>query len=194
MDELNPYAAPIESAAPPSPQAEAFQGLWRDGRTLIMHKNARLPHRCVKTGEPTTSRGIIKRFSWYNPWLVLVILLNLLIFIVLAIVLSKRATIEVPLSDNEKGKRSIWLIGCWVAGLGGMTEIFFGIYLLGGANAGPAGLVAIVTGIILILAALIVGQAKSRVLRPTKITDTHIWLRGVHESILSELPSLPPGV
>lgn len=34
-------------------QGDAEQGLWRDGRILVMHKLAQMPSRCVKGVHPT---------------------------------------------------------------------------------------------------------------------------------------------
>lgn len=89
-DEVNPYAAPLAQSAQIAPNV-SMDGLWRDKNMLVMHKNALLPNLCVKTGVPVTEQGIKRKFSWHNPMLALLILLNVLIYLIAAIVASKKA-------------------------------------------------------------------------------------------------------
>ena len=42
MDETNPYAAP--TAETTLAASESWQGLWRDKRDLVMHKDSKLPN------------------------------------------------------------------------------------------------------------------------------------------------------
>ena len=57
MSDDNPNAPPKQAnpfAGPPVvDQGAAEQGLWRDGRILVMHKLAQMPSRCVKGVHPT---------------------------------------------------------------------------------------------------------------------------------------------
>jgi len=46
----NPYRAP--QSMPQKPEALANQeGIWRDGKKLVVHRQAKLPPICVKTNE-----------------------------------------------------------------------------------------------------------------------------------------------
>lgn len=193
MHEINPYAAPAGDASL-APQESSWQGLWRDKRDLVMHKNAKLPSLCVKTGESTTQRGIVRKMSWHTPWIALTIFAGILIYVILALVLRKKATIEIPLSDNARGRRTTRIILSWVTALGSLAFMAGCIFVLMNArNASPIAVIGIFGGLIGFIAAALIGQSAAQVLRPTKITDTHVWLRGVHPSILEQLPPVPPG-
>ncbi len=42
-------------------------GVWRRGNTLIMHKDAPLPDRCIKCNIATNGSYIRRRLSWHHP-------------------------------------------------------------------------------------------------------------------------------
>jgi len=193
MDESNPYAAPGDHETLVAAGNPEFAGLWRDRRDLVLHRDSRLPNLCVKTGQPTSEVGIKRSYRWHSPWLALAILVNLLLYIILAIALSHRATVVVPLAPDARANRRFWIIISWVIALTGIAIGCTGIYFLmdvQGVDALP--IVSLFTGAVLLISGLIVGQNAARILRPTRITKTHVWFRGVHESILSQLPPLPP--
>ena len=191
MDETNPYAAPMAETTLAA--SESWQGLWRDKRDLVMHKDAKLPNVCVKTGVQTTHAGVVRKLSWHSPWLALAILINLIVFVILALVLSKRATIEIPLSDEARARRKSNLMFCWLAGLASLAAMFGCIFLLvNSQDVHPVFVGGIFVGLISMIVAVMIGQGVSRILRPTRITKTHIWLRGVHSNILDDLPPVPP--
>ena len=194
MDEQNPYAAPnVEIAYAPAVGEEGWAGLWRSEKgDLVMHVDAKLPNICVKSGVPTAEPGISKRLTWHNPWIALAIIVNLLLYIILALVLSKRARIEIPLSPEERGKRTSRLIACWAIGLASVALLPFSFWMLAARNPNQSWIFGIVLSFVGGIGALIAGQNTSRILRPIKITDTHVWLRGVHASITDSLPPLPP--
>ena len=192
MDETNPYAAPmVETTLAPKPTS--WKGLWRDKRDLVMHKDAKLPNVCVKTGVQTTRAGIVRRMSWYSPWVALAILVNLILFIILALVLSKKATVEIPLSDDARATRRSNLMICWAFGLASLAAMIGCILvLLNSLNPHPFFVGGFFVALILMIVTVMIGQRFSRILRPTRITKTHIWLRGVHGNILDHLPPMPP--
>lgn len=197
MDDINPYAPPtVDTVAALPVTASSSQDIWRDGRDLVMHKNARLPSVCVKSGVPIEGRGIVRKMSWHTPWLALLFLLGAigaLIYVVLALVLSKKATIEIPLSSEEKSRRNTRLLIWWIIGLGAIA-LMVGCFvaLINVRNNGAVFGLCLFGSFISMLAALLGGQSAARILRPTKITDTHVWLRGVHPLILGQLSSVPP--
>ena len=105
MNELNPYAAPQyanEMLLPPQQQPDG--GLWRFGKLLVMHKAAPLPDRCVKSNEPATRR-LVRKLSWHHPAVYFALLLNLIVYVIIAMVLSKKATIHIAMSDRWFAKR-----------------------------------------------------------------------------------------
>ena len=65
-------------------------------------QNNLLPHVCVVTGEPTTD---IKRrkFRWTPPWVGILILGGLLPYVIVAMILRKEITMDVPSAGGKKG-------------------------------------------------------------------------------------------
>lgn len=196
MDQ-NPFASPVEPAKLQAPAGPTdMHGLWRDGDRLVMHKQARLPNLCVKSGVVTDEEGITRRLQWHPPWIAITIIGGLLVYVILALVMTKRATVTFPLSEDEKRKRRSRLVTTWIVALGSLALIIGCIGGFATINRPSDEMVVsllcgIGAGIVGLLVALVVGQTIARILKPTKITDTHLWLKGVHENILSQLPPLP---
>jgi hypothetical protein len=49
----------------------------------------------------------------------------------------------------------------------------------------------IIIGPFVLLAGAIYGVVAARMVAPTRITDDHLWLKGVHADFLAELPVWP---
>src|SRR5579884_2302584 len=62
----------------------------------------RLPQQlCMRCGEPATFTKT-RKFSWYPSWVYLLILIHLLVFIIVAAIITKRMTVPVPLCDKHR--------------------------------------------------------------------------------------------
>ncbi|MDX1947374.1 MAG: hypothetical protein SFU86_18380 [Pirellulaceae bacterium] len=188
----NPYAAPQAGGyqSPTQPAALApFAGLWRQGNILVMHKNAPLPDICLKSNQPATRR-LKRNLQWHHPLIALTILIGVLIYVVLAIVLTKRATIYIALTDEWFARRRTRMLIAWLSGLGSLALIPLGIALAVNTDQGEYGLL-VIPGIIGALAALIAGQALVSMVSPKRMTDEYIWLKGVHPEFLNRLEVWP---
>ena len=51
----NPYAPPEASRIAGDPSSERG-GFWSDGKSLVLHREARLPDRCLRCNEPAVKR------------------------------------------------------------------------------------------------------------------------------------------
>ncbi len=166
-------------------QTRRGQGLWRDGSQLVMCKDAELPARCVKTNEPT-DRTLRRQLSWHNPFFYVVLfLVGPLIYIIVALIVQKKADIQVGLSPEGFRSRRWGIAIGWLSFLLGAV-----VFIVGIANSKPNNnwWVATVVGLVGGLIGIIVGVIKSRVVSPTKITDRHVWLKGIHPDYLASLP------
>ena len=117
MDKNNPYAPPSDLAVEIAPAVSdvSWHGVWRDHDELVMEKTAQLPNVCVKSGVETESPGLKRRYTWHSPWIGLMILVAIFLYLVLAIITTKHAKIVVPLCDAERQKRKQWLLMMWSA-------------------------------------------------------------------------------
>jgi hypothetical protein len=149
-----------------------------------------LPDVCMKCGAPAAVRKS-KNFSWFPPWIwVLLIVCGLLPFAIVALIMTKRRRVEVPLCEEHKNHwiwRQIVVIGgffalfgvgfvAWVAMLddrGRPNDNLFGLLCIGW-----------VVGLIAWLILAVILQSTS--VRATEITDTSITLGGVSDAFIAE--------
>ncbi len=187
----NPYQSPEVFPAAYADKPFRDDGLWRKGKLLVMHKNAALPPRCVKSNAPTP-RTLRRKLTWHHPAVFIALLFNLLIYAILAIVLSKRATIYIGLSDRWFAKRRRAILIGWGSVLlaGGM--VVGGIAMVENTLVDDwVGAVLIIGGLITFIAGAIFGLVGARMVTPTRITDDYVWLKGVHQDYLATLPDWP---
>ena len=196
MSDINPYASPanfedvVLAQAVDGPQLQA--GLFRKGKLLVMQKEAALPARCVKSNEPVEGRRLRRKLTWFHPLIYLSLFLGLLIFVILALVLQKKATIYIGLSQEwyRKRRRAIWT--GWITVLLGLATMAGSIAILAHTNgdAAWAGW-GIALGFLVLLGGAIYASAASRMVTPVRITDDYVWLKGVHPDFLDDLPPWP---
>jgi len=190
MSDVNPYQSPAEPTYPVAPPVDdgTRDGLWREGRLLVMHKMAPLPDRCVKSNRPANGRRLRRKLYWHHPAVFLAILAHLLIYIILALVLRKKATIHIGLSDEwfARRRRVIATASCLMA-----VSVLLVILGIVGLETSDGSALLIVVGILLFIGAAIYGLLCARMVAPTRITDTHVWLKGVHPDFLADLPPCP---
>ena len=191
MSDVNPYASPFSSDyVPPVVTAQVVGGaLYRKGKILVMHKLALLPDRCVKSNQPAHGRRLKRILYWHHPAIYFAIFANLLIYVILALVLRKTATIQIGLSDVwfRKRRRAI-LIG-WLLFLGGAAGFVMGCVQLG--DRSPNAGLGMVLGIAVTIGGAIYGLLAGRMVAPQRMTDDYIWLKGVHPDFLAQLPPWP---
>jgi len=63
MSYVNPYASPFSAdCVPPLVTAQVVgEALYRQGKLLVMHKQAVLPDRCVKSNQPAHGRRLKRK-------------------------------------------------------------------------------------------------------------------------------------
>ena len=159
------------------------QGIWRDNSTLVMHKYASLPDRCIKCNAPANGMRIRRKLSWHPSAYYLLLLINVIIFVVVASIVRKRATIEVGLCEHHYSKRRRDLKISWSMAIGGVM-----LFFLGASDLIPEA--GILIGLILVLTAIIYGAITAPVVKPSRIDDRFICLKNVNSDYLSEFPPL----
>jgi hypothetical protein len=184
----NPYQAPQTTSPPFKAVVAESAGLWREGPLLVMHKNASLPARCVKSNVPTP-RTLKRKLTWHHPAVYIALLFNLLVYILLAVILSKRATIYIGLSDEWFAKRRRAILIGWGLVLASIGMFAGGIAMIDGNE--NVGVILILSAFLLFFIGAIYGLIAARMVTPTRITDDYIWLKGVHRDFLASLPDLP---
>src|SRR6266480_4392081 len=186
-----PATTGVEAAPPPTgivledgyvlPLPPAIGGIWRDKSTLVMTKDASLPDRCVKCNAPANGVRLKRKLAWHSPVLYLVIFFALLIYVILAAILSKRATVYIGLCNQHfQRRRKQKVIGWLLLAIGVVVPILAIAYdypILG------------LLGFAVFLFAVVWLVVVSRVVVVKKIDDQLVWLNGINSNYLAQFPA-----
>jgi hypothetical protein len=195
MDETNPFASPLHlgTAMPVQaiPVAQPEGGIWRDNGVLVMRKTAVLPNICVKSNTPCEGQRLKRDMYWHHPAIFLTILLSIWIYIILALVLRKKATVWIPLSEEWWARRRQAItIGWSLVLLGALIAILCPI--VGTANKIDLLLLGIPLGVVIGLGGAIYGLMAARMVAAKKVDDEFVWIKGIHPAYVASLPDFAP--
>lgn len=182
MAEFNPYAAPAHDVGM-QPRERADGGLWRSGRLLVMDKTTPLPDACVVCAAPADGFTLRRRLFWHSRWWYLMILINLLVYVIVAMAVRRRADIRVGLCAAHRGRRRMWIALAWSLAVAAVALPFALAHLGDDAAA-----VVVAALPLLLLAAGLVGVYGARVVYPKRIDDEFAWIGGVSPALLATLP------
>jgi hypothetical protein len=143
-----------------------------------------LPDVCMKCGAQAVVYKA-KTFSWHPGWVYLLVFVGLLPAVIVALILTKRVRLRVPLCERDRNH--------WLWRTGGLLASFLALVILGclaatalveqGPRGGRAGdlfgfvCIAVVGGLVAWVIAAAVVSATT--IRATEITDRSITLAGV---------------
>lgn len=158
--------------------------VFRSGRNLVATLGAELPQVCIKCGAPL-SESIRKRFAWHHPGLYFLILVNLLVYALVAYFVQKRMELRVPVCSVHADRYHKNRLAGILLLVGAIpTLIVFAVIL-------PD---SIGWSILLCIAMLLGGGillASTNLLRPTRIAETHGIFSGAAEAFLGNLEEAP---
>jgi hypothetical protein len=204
-EQFNPYAPPAAELDAPHEAG----GVWRDGKQVLMERNATLPGRCVACNSPALPKRVDRTLYW-TPWQwrvaawstppVLIALaftgvetagvLVLPAIVILAIVnaiLRKRIQVEVGLCARHTRIR----IALGWAGLGCVALVpcvILGVEFIGLGNLG-----AVIGSVstLLILVGFAYSFTTSQRVAVSRLTTQHAWLKGTDRAFRDSLPERP---
>jgi hypothetical protein len=159
-----------------------YEGVWRSGNRLVMRTDAVLPDRCIKTNQAADGNRVQLRLRWHHPALYLVLLVNLIVYVIVATFVSKTAVVWMGLSETarrtQRRMRNLSL-GLVLGGLAlAVVTVFFELnpYLFfGGALS-------------MFVAVPVYVWGGARLVVPALIDGEYVWLTGVHPDYLDLLP------
>ena len=183
--EINPYA--VTTANPHMVPADYSNAIFQSGNLLILHKTAILPDRCVKSNEPTEHR-LRRNLIWHHPLVYLVILVNLIIYVIVAMIVRKTAVLQIPLAKRYKSKRIRNMLIAWGMVFAGVGSLIIGAVI--STPQQPAIPLFLLCPILLIGGALF-GIFGCRVVYAKKIDDHFVWLAGTCDEFRAQFPSWP---
>lgn len=161
------------------PPSHNLPTVWRSKSVLVMTKQAPLPERCIKCNAPTQNT-LKRKLRWHHPALYILIFVGFLFYALLAMVLSKRATIHVGLCETHAAtrRRDILITSLLV------VLSFVSFYLAVVTDE----MTLLLVGVLGLFGAAVYGVVKARVVAPQKIDDHHVWLTGVNANYLQQFP------
>ncbi len=167
-----------------SPVTVSSSDAWASGNHLIVGHAAVLPAICIKCGRPAEPQPVNRRFRWHPPWMYVLIIVGLLIYVIVAAIASKHISIKLPLCrrHGEKYRTLGWASAILL--LGAIPEMIVAGTYLPDSQQGYgilAGFVAIAAG----LACLILHGS---ILRPSEINAQYGQFSGADRSFLQYLP------
>jgi hypothetical protein len=180
--ETNPYAAPradVNTGA--GGQYVAPGAFWRSGPILMTRHAAVLPARCVKCNAELEAPLKKQRFYWHHQaWFVLV-LLNAIIYIVVALIVRRHADVTYGLCapHRQRRKRGILLA------VGGLL-LSLALIFVGVATSQSALLLIALLGFLM---SIVIAVVKGRTLLPVRIDKSGAQLKGCGEAFLASLPT-----
>jgi hypothetical protein len=154
-------------------------------------RDGKLPPVCMVCG--AEAEHTVKRtFSWYPPWVIVTILVALLVYVILALVLTKKMTVYVPLCSEHKnhfGRRVLWggllIVAAFVVLIGGFV---LGVVCAEQKVSDTLAMIAFIGSPLGFLVVLIVASVvMRRGVNPTEITDDDIKLKGVSDGFVDAL-------
>lgn len=188
-DLLNPYAPPAAEL-----RTATDEHCWRDGKLVVLRAGHDLPPRCVCCNAAATPVSRPRRLSWHTPWLYLLILLNILIYIVVALLARRTVKLHPALCPRHARERRR---GHWT----GLALLVLGLLILfaGVASDDPAysflRQAQFVLGALTLLGMLWVFSRLPANLGAARIDRGEVRVRGAGELFLASLPpyvGLPP--
>ena len=182
------YAPPSSALVAPTGSTD---GVWRRGPKLIMHRDAKLPARCVSCAA-RTDRRLPRRLTWHSPIFYALVLVNLLVYALVAVAVRKTAKVDVPLCATHFKRRYARIAAAWgVAALGvgapalliALNPTYEGVPESISVALSIFFLVSIPTALVLGLCASPIGTAK--------IDGDHVFITKCSPRFLADLPEAP---
>jgi len=156
--------------------------IWRDGKILVTTRRAVLPARCVKCNVPVDGPPMNRTMRWHHPAILVLLLVNILLYLVIALIAQKTGYIQVSLCAEHRKRRRYHILGAWIMAGTGIAALVLAL---------QQNLYLILAGILLLIGAAIWGIIGAAILKPKRIDENFMWLRGAGEPFLQTLPEWP---
>lgn len=187
MSDSNPYQAPSTDALAISAEGRG-ESFRFDGKDIWVRDGARLPSRCIYTNAPLVEnsdlRDISKKIAWVNPFFALLIILNVIVYLIIALCVQKKGRIQFW-ADSKilRKKRLKSFVGLFFMLLS--TAIFIGGSLMFADYGGDLlFLISLVLGLGGLLASVLYTLRVANSVRVTKYNEGWFRLAGCGKPFL----------
>jgi hypothetical protein len=161
----------------PTPSTES---LWRSGKRVVARTETFFPDRCVKCNEPAGGFRLKRTLYWAHPALWLVFIVSRLIWLIVYLIVRKKAVVHIGLCELHRANRKLWIAIAWSSVALGIIMIVVAAIFGYGWWAGA--------GVLILLFGGITGALMARMVAPTKVDKQFVWLTGVNRDFVANLP------
>lgn len=180
-------------APPETPIITSNASMWRyDGKHLWIKDGAILPERCIVTNKSKTENSNLrimeKRLTWSSPYFAFLILINIFLYLIVALCVQKKGKITIHIDQSFLKKRNR---RCCAALFGIILSCAL---LIGGAVYNDQyvhneliGAILMITGFLTLLTSVYLIIRFSSLIRATKHTEGWFRLSGVKQPFLDSL-------
>lgn len=154
--------------------------IWRYKKQLVTRLNPVLPARCVKCNAPTEDPQKKRNLYWHSPLVYLALLVNVIVYIIIAMIVRKRSTALVSICREHRVQRRNAIIISWLLVVLGIVAI------IGGAVNENGWIIGL--GVVMFLGGTIFGIVKGRLVYPVKMDKERVWIGGCGKKFLDEFP------
>ena len=99
-----------------------------EGDKLVVLQGRSIPtERCVKCGD-LASKVLHKKFGWHPPWVLVTLLAGLLIYVIVALCLTKRGQLSMGMCPQCAGRRRNSILFGWLASIGTFAAMIFAFF------------------------------------------------------------------
>ena len=166
-----------------APLASTGANAWRSGMSLVTVSGTALPVRCAKCGGPVTGRHIPRTLYWHQPWVYLLIFVSLPVYVIVSLIVRKKARLSIPVCEEHRRKRYVAILGGWLLAVLGFVGFVATI-----VRDNP---VWLLSGMVLVVAGGILGVWKGMLVSARKIDGDYVWVKGFSKEYLDTLPEFP---
>ena len=157
--------------------------VWRDGKFVVALTDASLPARCVKCNAPADQPTKDRTLYWVHPAVYLLLFAGGLVLVIVYMIVRKKAEVNPGLCAAHKKRRLGALAYGWLGFFGGFLLACIGV----GADSGGS----VLSGLFLMVSAIVVGMIRGRLVYAKKITPDEVRLGGCSPEYLDDLPVYP---
>ncbi|MGQ0836548.1 MAG: hypothetical protein ACT4O5_16805 [Gammaproteobacteria bacterium] len=129
MHDRNPYAPSAATLALPGDASVGTHdgaNVWREGDVLILVPDSDLPDRCVKCNAPAETPIKERTVYWHHPAIYLVVVLNVILYVIVALIARRKATVGAGLCGPHKKRRRVSILLGWIGTIAGFAMIVGG--------------------------------------------------------------------
>ncbi len=174
MPERNVFAPPKASLI-----GSSGEGGTREGKYVVVQAGSDLPPRCIHCNEPAVQPIKKRKLYWHTPWLYVLILVNLILYAIVAMIVRKSVQISPGLCEVHAARRKWRIFGT----LAIAVLMVAGAFVALTHERGDIG----VTLFLLAFLMLVIASIVSRVVNPQKITKEYAQIAGCKEPFLASI-------